>query len=524
MRIKRLFPFHGGFENSDVRICVVRVHQRQPVEPGHILQTDSEKLSEGAVDEHYPSAGVHHPDNEGGAVRHDSESLLALAQLMLGVLAVRDVSGHAADADNVLRSIPDGELGGEEPVIAVRKPDYLLGLQGLSAREHLAVVRLHGAGYLGRPDIRCLPAQYLLNRDLGRLLRPAVQEGYAAFGIFEIHHRSHTLDEPLNQLAALQKFQLGLLALGDVHQVAGDLLHTAVSEHRPCDGPDPALFATGIREFQLQVIRLTLFDSSFKGLSDHRSMLGGVKRDVRIDIVIIIVLRNSIDPISLIGPGRFAGRHVNFPSACHRDFLGLSEQGLAFLQGVFDPLSFSDILDDPRYVRNLAPGIKPGLALYPDPSDVAVRVFDPALEIDHRTRRECGSEILLNLISVVRYHMVEQHSIGPAGGRLCVPEYEVVARQFPDGAGFRIQLPDAVFPGFQDEVQALFAFSGRALGDMSVGAVCHFQEYLSGLLSRTENMITTNYRLSIIQKDSCPRCPSFFLFLKPCGCDTERHH
>ena len=206
-----------------------------------------------------------------------------------------------------------------------------------------------------------------------------------------------------------------------------------------------------------------------------------VKRQNPLNITGIVIPGNAVDPVDLLGPDDPAGRDIQVPSACLRYFLGLPEQGLAFLQGLLHVPAFGDILDHPGHEHRLAPIVQPGLCLHPDPPDAAVRSPDPAFEIQERARENRFIELCQHPFPVLRKNMVEEHREGPAGVTLFVPEDPVVTLRLPGLAGLEVQFPHAEFTRFLNKVQALFDLPGRLFCIVSARLVSHVTVTLSGL-------------------------------------------
>ena len=101
------------------------------------------------------------------------------AQSVVGLLAVGDVSGHAAHGEDLAGRVPERELDREVGAVE----DDLLDLERSATVEDLPVVSVYEVGDLLRPQLVVGPAEDALLAHSPALLELAVDQQIAALGV-----------------------------------------------------------------------------------------------------------------------------------------------------------------------------------------------------------------------------------------------------------------------------------------------------------------------------------------------------
>src|SRR3954471_13236635 len=97
--MKRLARAFAGLLLAQDARQVFGIERLAPIEAARLLVREAEELHVGLVDEGAPAVEPRHPDRHWRAVGDEPEALLTLAQLLFGVLPLRDVD-MCADQPN----------------------------------------------------------------------------------------------------------------------------------------------------------------------------------------------------------------------------------------------------------------------------------------------------------------------------------------------------------------------------------------------------------------------------------------
>ncbi len=121
-------------------------------------------------------------------------------------------------------------------------------------------------------------------------------------------------------LLALPQRQFSLLAVGDVLERAADLQGPPVLPHRGARGADPDAPSRRRDEPQLEVVARPGLHRRAKRLGDHRDRLGREEPHRALERGQVLLRREIVDPVGLVGPEQRAGLEVGLPApdAAHR--------------------------------------------------------------------------------------------------------------------------------------------------------------------------------------------------------------